>query len=236
MIADALRADIETFAKTKCRQNLLFQMAEAGNVDTVCVRAYLTNLHHLLRYTPICLGRARKRALARGDAKLAEHFAHKLAEEAGHLRWAEEDLTSLPDVASVEAAPGVLRSMERQTAFLLETIDEDPALYLSYILFAEHFTVVLGPEWLRLLDERCGIPRASMTVIDKHIELDQDHVEEALNCIDDLVGEPRLLPRMREVLRDSMDNFYAFCTELAESHGRVSETSIRDGIAQAPAA
>jgi pyrroloquinoline quinone (PQQ) biosynthesis protein C len=234
MIADALRADIETFAKTKCRENLLFRMAEEGNVDAVCIRAYLTNLHYLLRHTPICLVRARKRALALGDQKLADHFKHKLVEEAGHFRWAEDDLASLP--AALEASPGVLRSMERHVAFVVDAIDENPSLFLAYILFGEYFTVVIGPEWLRLLEERCGIPRTSMTVIDKHIEIDQGHVEEALDNIDDLVGEPRMMPRMREVLRDSMDNFYAFCTELAETHGRVSQPSIRELVVQAPAA
>ncbi|MDF2694028.1 MAG: long-chain acyl-CoA synthetase [Labilithrix sp.] len=234
MIADALRADIETFAKTKCRENLLFRMAEEGNIDAPCIRAYLTNLHYLLRHTPICLVRARKLAISRGDHALAEHFKHKLVEEAGHFRWAEDDLASLP--AALDATPGVLRSMERHVQYIIDRIDENPSLFLAYILFGEYFTVVIGPEWLRLLDERCGIPRTSMTVIDKHIEIDQGHVEEALDNIDDLVAEPKLLPRMRAVLRDSMDNFYAFCTELAESHGRVSQPSIRQVVVQAPAA
>lgn len=234
MIGDALRAEIEVFAKKKCRENLLFRMAEEGNIDAVCVRAYLTNLHYLLRHTPICLVRARKLAIARGDTKLAEFFRHKLVEEAGHFRWAEDDLATLPEM--VEPAPGVLRSMERHIAAIIETIDENPSLFLAYALFGEYFTVAVGPEWLRLLEERCGIPRSSMTVIDKHIEIDQGHVEEALECIDDLVGEPRLLPRMREVLRSSMDNFYAFCTELAETYGRVSEHRMRGGVVEAPAA
>ncbi len=43
--------------------------------------------------------------------------------------------------------------------YLEETIDRDPALYLSYILFAGYLLVVLAPEWLVLLEERCGIPR-----------------------------------------------------------------------------
>lgn len=237
MIADALRADIEVFAKEKCRNNLLFRMAEEGTVGVACIRAYLVNLHHLLRYTPLCLARARKRALALGDQTLADHFRHKLVEEAGHFRWAEEDLASLP---TIEANAGVLGSMERHVAYVIEIIDENPALFLAYILFTEYFTVVLGPEWLALLEERCGIPRSSMTAVDKHIELDRDHVEEALDNIDDLVSDPTMLPRLRETLAESMDNFYAFCTELAETHDRVSQSSLIDdddvGIAEAPAA
>lgn len=230
MIADALRAEIETFAKTRIRENLLFRMAEEGTVDVPCIRAYLTNIHYLLRQTPICLVRARKRALAAGDMPLAEHFKAKLEEEAGHFRWAEDDLASLPSIA--EATPGVLASMQRNVDYVVRTIDDEPALYLAYILFTEYFTVVVGPEWLRLLEDRCGIPRTSMTAIDKHIELDQDHVEEALESIDDLVGDPKLLPRLRTVLRDTMDNFCAFCTELAETHGRVSQPSLSAEVAQ----
>ncbi len=234
MIADALRAEIETFARKKCRENLLFRMAEEGTVDTACIRAYLTNLHHLLRNTPICLVRARKLAIARGDQKLAEHFRHKLIEEAGHFRWAEDDLASLP--ATVGAAPGVLPSMEHHIAYIVRIIDEDPSLFLGYILFGEYFTVEIGPEWLRLLEERCGVPRTSMTAVGNHIEIDQGHVEEALEHIDDLVGDPRMLPRMREVLRESMDNFYAFCTELAETHGRRSQSSLPEYDVQTSAA
>ena len=99
-------------------------------------------------------------------------------------------------------------------AFLESTIDEDPALYLAYILFAEYLVVLLGPEWLTLLEERCGIPRSSMTVIGNHVELDKEHVEEALAHIDDLVSDPRKLSRMREVLLQTIEHFERFCDEV----------------------
>ena len=98
-------------------------------------------------------------------------------------------------------------------------IDDDPALYLAYILFAEQLVVILGPEWLELLEARCGIPRSSMTVIGNHAELDKEHVESALEEIDDLVGDPRKLPRMRDALRRSIGFFDRFCVEVTgEEH------------------
>jgi hypothetical protein len=102
-------------------------------------------------------------------------------------------------------------------AFIERVIDEDPALYLAYILFAEYLVVLLGPQWLELLESRCGIPRTSMTVIGNHAELDREHVAEAFEVIDALVGDPQKLPAMRRVLRDTIACFEAFCRGVIEA-------------------
>jgi pyrroloquinoline quinone (PQQ) biosynthesis protein C len=94
-------------------------------------------------------------------------------------------------------------------------------------LFAEYLTVLLGPPWLALLEERCGIPQSSMTVIANHAEEDRHHVEEALDEIDALVADPRKLRRMREVLLDSCGHFDRFCEEVTAE--RVPESGeVRD--------
>jgi len=225
MIGDALRIEIETFAK-ECRSHRLFRMAEDGLVNVSCVRDYLTNIHYLISHTPICLRRARDNAAALHREPLARHFAHKLEEEDGHDEWAESDLESLTQTAEMPAVTAnVTPGMRALVEFILETIDTDPDLYLAYILFAEHFTVVMGPEWIKLLDERCGIPSSSLSVVANHAELDKEHVEEALGCIDDLVGDPRKLPRLRETLLTSMELFGRFCSDIATLH----EKDVRDG-------
>jgi hypothetical protein len=55
-----------------------------------------------------------------------------------------------------------------------------------------------------------------MTVVANHAELDREHVQEALDEIDELVGDPRKLPRMRAVLLESMTRFDRFCAEITE--------------------
>jgi hypothetical protein len=109
-----------------------------------------------------------------------------------------------------------LQSIRDLVTFLATTIDRDPVLYLSYILFAEYLIVLLGPEWLRMLEERCGIPRSSMTVIGNHIELDREHVEEALDQIDALVSDPHKLPSMRAVLLETFAYFDRFCADVTD--------------------
>jgi hypothetical protein len=162
------------------------------------------------------LARARDRAAASGDSALAGHYAHKLSEETGHDAWAEHDIQRVSAQAMAAVDRETVPAMRDLVAFIPKIIDEDPALYLSYILFVEHLVVVLGPEWLLLLEQHCGIPRSSMTVIGNHAELDREHVEEALDSIDDLVGDPTKLLRMREVLWESMAHFDRFCAEITQ--------------------
>jgi hypothetical protein len=109
--------------------------------------------------------------------------------------------------------------MRRLVDYLTQTIASDPSLFLAYIAFAEYFVVILGPEWLTLLEKNCGIPKSSMTVIGKHIELDEEHAEEAFGLIDDLVPDPRKLQPMRRVLLESVALFDGFSAEIASGAG-----------------
>ena len=225
MIANALRVEIERYAAKMPRSNPLFYKAVDGTFTPVRMTVYLANVHHLVCHTPIFLVRARNRARQLGDACLAEHYEHKFGEEQGHDAWADRDIERMSAMSTVPVKRDVLPSIRDLVGFLATTIDEDPTLYLSYILFAEYLIVLLGPEWLRMLEERCGIPRSSMTVIGNHIELDREHVEEALDQIDDLVGDPGKLPRMREVLLEVLAHFDRFCAEVTEETAQGAWTS-----------
>jgi pyrroloquinoline quinone (PQQ) biosynthesis protein C len=220
MIANALRVEIERYAAHMPRTNPLFYKAQDGTLTPACMTRYLANVHFLISHTPIYLVRARDRARQLGDGPLAEHYEQKRGEEQGHDAWADRDIERMSAASTTPAKRDVSQSIRELVAFLATTIDEDPALYLSYILFAEYLIVLLGPEWLRMLEERCGIPRSSMTVIGNHIELDREHVEEALDQIDALVANPRKLPRMRQVLAQTLTYFDRFCADVTEEKSR----------------
>ena len=221
MIGNALRVEIERYAVEMRRSNPLYKRAEDGSLSANCIATYLTNIHHLICYTPAYLMRARDRAAALGDAALAAHYQHKCGEEVGHEAWAERDLERVAPQALRPVERAAVPSMHALVGYLARLIDQDPALYLSYILFAEHLLVVLGPEWLEMLETRCGIPRSSMTVIGNHIELDKAHVEEALDQIDVLVADPRKLTDMRRALRATMAHFDQFCVEVTATEDQV---------------
>jgi hypothetical protein len=214
MIGRALRAEVEAYAVAMRRTNPLFTRAEDGTLTADCLARYLANVHFIVSLTPPFLARARARALELGDGALAAHFAQKSGEEVGHDAWAARDLERVSAQAAGRVPRGVLPAMRELTDYLMQLIDTDPALYLSYILFTEQLIVALGPDWLRMLESRCGIPRTSMTVIANHAELDRHHVEEALAEIDDLVGEPKKLPLMRQALQTSIAHFERFCVQV----------------------
>jgi pyrroloquinoline quinone (PQQ) biosynthesis protein C len=219
MLADALRTEIERYAVRMRRSNPLFFKAEDGTLTAENIANYLVNVRYILTFSPIYLRRARDGARRLGDERLAMHYEHKFDEEVGHDVWAERDIASVSKQATAHLGCDPVPSAKALIGYLGGVIDEDPALYLAYILFVEYLTVLAGPDWLQLLEDRCGIPRSSMSVIANHAELDRDHVEEALDCIDELVGDPRKLARMREVLLESIVYFERFATE-ATQHTR----------------
>lgn len=213
MIASALRVEIERYAARMPHENPLFVRASEGTLTPVHLAHYLASVKHLVEHSLPHLRRAAGHARAAGDDRLVRHFAKKCGEEAGHELWAEADIQKnerRTRVVGQRARP----SVNELIRFIEDTIDEDPVLYLSYILFAEYFVVLLGPAWLALLEERCGIPRSQMTFVGNHAELDRDHAEEAFDHIDELVGDPRKLRRMREVLIESIRRFDAFATDV----------------------
>jgi hypothetical protein len=235
MIANALRLEIERYAARMPTSNPLFMKAEDGTFTPACMVNYLANVRHLSCEAQLYLSQAGQRASERGDEALAKHYAHKRHEELGHEVWADRDIARITAKASTPAPHGVLPSIQALIAFLGKVVDEDPSLYLSYTLFAEYLIVLLGTEWLMLLEERCGIPRSSMTIIGNHIELDREHVEEAFDEIDALVGDPRKLARMREVLEETLAHFDRFCAEVTVDSSASAWTS-RDALRNVSAA
>lgn len=231
MIGDALRVEIERYAARMPHHNPLYYRAADGTLRAEHLARYLKNVHGLVLHTPVHLERAEARAAALGDGALAAHFRHKRGEEAGHDAWAERDLDRVSQTIKARAPLALHPTMTALLRFLEDTIDGDPARYLAYILFSEYLIVLLGPAWLELLEARCGIPKSSMTVIGNHAELDREHVAEAFEVIDRLVGDPRKLGPMRAVLRESIARFDAFCRGVLEE----ADVALEDA-ARAPAA
>ncbi|HEY2408653.1 MAG TPA: hypothetical protein VGI10_21755 [Polyangiaceae bacterium] len=185
--------------------------------------SYLSNARYLVRNTPRHTEMARRRSQELGRPALAAHFAHKLVEETGHDRWADADLAQMSDLFGSRASERPTAALVELMGYLDQAIQEEPAGYLAYALHAEYFTVLIGPEWVRMLDERCGVPRTAMTVVTKHVTLDQDHVLEGAREIDALVTDPALLPVLQRVLSRAMSYLESFYDQIYEQTQEASE-------------
>jgi hypothetical protein len=214
MISAVLLRDIETYAANFQVANPLLRRARNGEVTYATAERYLASIRYLLEHTPQFLALARARARATGQFELATYFDLKLGEEAGHVEWAEADLERLSALSGVTGPRRPARAVVELMRVVREAIEDDPLLYLPYILFSEYFTVLMGPEWLSVLQERCGIPVAAMTAVSRHVELDKHHVKDGCREIDSLTRDQSDHAPLRAVLSNTMRQFSAFCDEL----------------------
>jgi pyrroloquinoline quinone (PQQ) biosynthesis protein C len=215
MISESLRMDIEVWMSKK-ESNPVYQLARDGRMTHEMVTRYIASVTFMVTRAPGHIARARDRARQLGDHALAAHFDHKLEEEIGHAVWGEADLDSLARSGSSPARTTPTPSTEALDLYVAAIIEEDPALYFAYLAFSEYVTVVLGPELLAMIDERCGIPKSSMTVIANHVEIDREHAEEGFAVINDLVGDPRKLRPLQTALSRVLGYFDGFCHEIAQ--------------------
>jgi pyrroloquinoline quinone (PQQ) biosynthesis protein C len=216
-LSEMLKQDIEAYVSRFQSTSQLFVKARAGTLTPEAMATYIHGLRHLLRHTDVNLHLARTRAEELGRKELAAFFEHKAHEEKGHDQWADNDMIGLNEKFGVGAPAAPARSISALLEYLREMIDEEPSQYVAYLLFVEYVTVLLGPEWLRLLEERCGIPTSVLTVVDKHVALDVGHVAEGLREIDLLLGNDCDVEQLRGALRTSMQFLDSFCGEISET-------------------
>ena len=222
MIGDALRTLLDAYSGSMRATNPLYLSAHEGRFTPVMLTYYLDNVRHLVEHTPIHLAQARDRAARTGHTDLQAHFSVKLHEEVGHDQWAVSDLEQARARFGATPAPARSTEMRSLIGFIEDTIDRDPHLYLAYILFVEYVVAAMGPEWIEVLHERCGISPDMMTVIGKHAELDAHHYEDGIEIIDELVTDPTMLPAMRRTLAETIRRFEAFGLEVTRYPGEAA--------------
>jgi pyrroloquinoline quinone (PQQ) biosynthesis protein C len=218
IVSQFLKSDIEQFAADLRESNPLLARARQGQVSPGAVAAYLRNVHYLVLHTPVCLEGARRRALQLGELELARYFADKQTEEAGHDVWAENDLARVRRAFDLPKRDELASAIVGLVSYLQQLVEDSPSSYLAYILFAEYLTVLLGPEWLDALEERCGIPSQMLSVVAQHAVLDRDHSSQGLREIDELVRDADAVDALRETLRRAMVYFATFTEEIARLH------------------
>ncbi len=213
-IASLLQREIEGCAE-RLSQHALMRRAWAGQVQPSTVARYLSSVHFLVQHTPVHLALAVQGAERLGSPDLVDYFRHKLAEEQGHDRWSAADLLCLSQRFALPEVPPPSAAMEQLVLFVEAQIRQSPASYVVYVLFAEYLTVLVGPAWARALQQHCGVPPDALSVVTKHVVLDQSHVSAALAEIEELLALESHAALL-DMLRQTIARFEAFCDELEQ--------------------
>lgn len=210
-IAQFLKKTLENYWVHSKANTPFYQTLLSGKIRHETVARYLESIRHVVTYTPIHLKLATEEANKRGMTKLAEFFKLKFAEESGHDEWATSDLNKLAILApKTRSAQQVAPAIDAMIKYNTETIKKDPILYLVHIFFAEYFTVLEGPEFTAAL-RKIGITQIS--IIDNHVELDVDHVDELIDAIDEHVPT-NYQKAFEQSLKKTLAIFEDFCADL----------------------
>lgn len=212
-IADVLLEEIEGFSNQLQQAHPLMGAARSGRIGPATIALYVLGLKYLFEHAIIHLKRARGLAVERHQPELAAYFELKVHEETGHAHWAENDFNELERKfgARMASLPESLKNLVAYTGDLLE---QDPARYLAYVLFAEYLTVHAGDTWVNALVDKCNIPWDALTAVTKHVELDRHHVDEARIAINHLLIDSEHEPIL-ESLHGVMHRFRQYLDELS---------------------
>jgi hypothetical protein len=154
-----------------------------GQLQPIEAARWMATIHSMVSYTVPTLELAQRVARERGHQKLADALGHGRDEEAGHDRWSEADLNTLLEGLGSEQRKLIQPSPSAAAlkTFLHGQIHERPEQILVYAFLTEYLTVKIGPSLMADLVERCHVPADALSVIGKHVELDEHHIEEDLS-------------------------------------------------------
>jgi hypothetical protein len=214
MLSQNITREIDAFAEEMRRESPLFTNAREGRLGAPQVRRYLASIHHLIQHTPIHLVRARQEAERTGQSTLAAYYQRKWDEEQGHHLWAESDLAQLTPAHAAPIDADVSPAIVALVRHIEGIIAQNPLHYIAYTFLAEYFTVLCGGEWIELLNSQCGIPVEALSVVGNHVELDREHVREAIAELDALAPADADPAPFLAALRSSMDRIRAFYADV----------------------
>lgn len=210
-----MQREIDQFSHTVKANNPFFQKVFSGTLEAEHLARFLYTAYYLTLHTPIHLHLAKDVASSRGQDKLVKFFEEKINEEFGHDIWAAQDLQNLMHAHGMKRFPEPVDGVKRLVRFIEQKIQEDPSLYLPYILLAEYFTVTMGKQWTEHLKNNPAIKNAQVSIVTKHIELDEAHVQHDIAVLDTLFCSERT-DEYIETLKESFEVYDQVYREFGE--------------------
>lgn len=159
-------------------ENKFYTSIFDGSIKKETVTSFLLNTSSLTVQTPKHLKLAFNESRKMGLTSLSAFYRLKFSEEVGHEKWGEDDVKSITGqqiniLSNLNINPELQTIIDANSAM----IKKHPYSYFIYILFAEYYTVIAGPECMNAIQIANGVSRDQMSIIGKHAELDQHHVQ-----------------------------------------------------------
>jgi hypothetical protein len=174
-IADELKAFIEKYAQNIKVNSLLFEKSKTGELTREQVGLYLFNLYFILSQATVRTETALKVARSRGLDKLALFFEDLIEFEKGHDEWAVDDLDKFGFDELLLDSFTIVPAMKEISAFMHELAQRRPHSYIACHFYSAYIALLIGPEWLELLQLNCGISVTEVSIMQKYQLFDEEY-------------------------------------------------------------
>lgn len=152
--------------------------------------AYLTNVYHYARFSPVIMAAAAARCCQTHE-KLARYLLEHAAEEQGHEKWALDDLSQLgvaPEVIErtrpTPACAALVGYVHDQAAF------RNPVAIMGWMYVLEAVGADIGTAVGEKLGQAHGDKSGPIRFVAGHGEADADHAVAISQTIEDCVQTP----------------------------------------------
>lgn len=223
-VALQLKRLIEQWAEEYKAENPVIKLTEKGQLTRFQLANYTYNIIYLTLQGFCQLRLNRSLAAQQGLWDLLEFYDQKIIEEAGHEKWAENDLKALKltpeEKRHLEVLPSALRLSDHVYAHSFK----NPTLLMTYFYFVEYFTVLAGKVWLEEIKNKTTFSQNQLTIYANHVILDQDHAEEGLEVVGNFIQKYPDLLRLEEAetyLTTAVRYFNQFTDEVVKSDQRI---------------
>ena len=211
MFSQYLKEEVDKYYEKIKNENALFVNAKNGKLKAKNIEKLLYNICYTISHTSPHLQRAAEKSKEVGKLDYSNYLSKKYDEEKGHDEWANADLESIRrNYGSSKKCTRSENSLHL-IKYIEEVIEKNPIGYFGYFFFAEYFNVISTDEIVGNMVNKCGLSKDSFSVLTKHVEHDEHHVEEGLEEIDRFVTTDKDKELVKNTMFDTMkilDNFW----------------------------
>jgi hypothetical protein len=174
-LGEQLKEIIERYANNIMANSTLIEKAQKGTLKREQIGLYLFNLYFILSHSPVHTYNAKKVALKKGWTDLADFLEELIDFEKGHDDWAVDDLENFGLDEMLIDKFSIVPATKELAAYLHEISQRRPHSYVAYHFYSAYMALLIGPQFLNLLQLNCGISISEISIMTKYQLLDDEY-------------------------------------------------------------
>ncbi len=174
-LGNELKTFIEKYAETIKDNSSLFEKAKDGTLEREQIGLYLFNLYFILSQAPARTHNAMKIAQKKEFNDVALFLKDLIEYEKGYEDWAVNDLESFGFDEILIDQFYIVPAIKEIAGFMHELAQRRPHSYIACHFYSAYIALLIGPEWLNMLQLNCGISMSEISIMTKYQLFDNEY-------------------------------------------------------------